>query len=314
MNKIIPVLMCAVMMTAGIVVLADSVTESGGGNVTLTTKAPVVDSYSWFVPGKGWNATIDPNTEFHVYVNVSDQDTLNDIAEVSMEFFRNTAGTDNKYYGYKIVYTETATFDGDIDGTFAQVLPSSGTFIVNNVTLNQLPVGNHFSQGVHSYIFALSSDNLAQKGTWKIQAKATDSEGKSHTLTSGAIATMNTYLVLNDNSLGAGLNWPLGSATDSFYTNVTSNGGYTLAVNVTGAFVWSVDPTYQFTPTFTIKELMSNPPAYTLTDTLQIWYTSPNTVLVDNNRTHDVVISGLPTNMPGGEYSGITFNMVVTNP
>ena len=241
-----------VSMAVG-VIATDSlpVILSGTGTATVNNAGPSLTGTA-INDGGAWvtNLDVDP-IEYYFYVNVSDANTLDDIAQVTLEMWVNAnQGADNPTYRYKFQYTETTPNDGSFAGTWSQLYPTTGTYFNNANCLT--PVATTSNSG--SYVFAMTLHKTAKAGTWNYNATTTDSTPVKAT---ASTKTFNVYkhLDMTYDTGGGSQNFAWTASigaqniADTFDITVTSNAPYTFSAayenrfyNATSGTTWSNEP------------------------------------------------------------------------
>ena len=205
--------------------------------------APVVDTVTLYNAGDNATETsMDPTVGYSVQVNVTDNNTLNDLTEVKVTIYYNGSGTygtvppnaDNKTCG---IYTWTPSDNFTMDSTLtAGSWLLGATSAAPTLTASNGTFKFHFTPGR----VATESDNTSDE--WQIHASVTDNSSQSATNHQEDL-NMNWYgqMSITDDHLGLG-NLNLGATKQSSPFTVTywSNGNYSEQVkamsdNWTGA-------------------------------------------------------------------------------
>jgi hypothetical protein len=303
-------IMCFALVSTAISVMAtDSVpaVQSGTGTATVSNTGPAVTGHR-INSGAGWVANLDVNTQYFFYVNVSDVNTLTDIASVTMEIYVPTfEAVDNVKQRYKFTYTETTTGDGVFAGTWAQIMPTTGSYIASGASTT--PALTTANSG--SYVFAITLHKTATATTWRFNATVTDSAGAKASI---AFRTFNIYkyVEMTYDTGGGSQNfaWAATPGTqdvaDTFNVIVTSNVGYTLSAayenrfyNATTGETWANEPSLEVIYSSVGKFAVTN-----VTSSYASWMSFSS--FGENQVTPHTLYLDFETGLPALTYTGVT--------
>ncbi len=310
MKGIVTIMLSLVMVSMAVGVIATDTTPiewNGNGSATLANIAPLLPSTS-INDGAAWVTNVDVDTDYLFYVNVSDVNTIDDIKSVSIKILvSGHNGYDNPKYNYEFTYTEIIAQDLDIDGTWAQVLPTAGVYL--NVASCVAPADHTSLTG--SYIFSVTMEKTARAGTWSYLASVSDDSGLSASATP---INFNVYKYLEmtyDNGGSQDFAW-VGSpgtmdAADAFTVTATSNTPYYLSAayenrfyNVGTGTTWAAEPSLEVKYATSSAVALTNATAPPFAQ----WASFPGLV-IDQTTDHTLYLD-YEAVLPALAYTGVT--------
>lgn len=329
MRKILLTLMIgALFIGAGLAVAApiNNQTHSGGLSATVSGSAPVIDSIGiWDNTAGAWSNVLDVNTEIWIYVNVSDQDTIDNIETIDLSFYDLDYVTSTlSGYHYSFNYTDYNPDDGDVEytanpgvtGDFAEINPTDFASIVV-ANLNTPLNVNVNSQNTESYIFSFILDDVAHESfEWTIAATVTDANANTDSVTLISVAEINAYVSMDYTASGGGYDFSWSGAAgdsnlvDTFSVTVTSNDAYSLSAAYAGDWNHTTEP-FTYTPNLKVGTTPGSAVAVTA-GSYALFYSGTglnyNAAVTNWN-----LYLTLPSNMVQGSYAGPTIYIRGTN-
>ena len=185
--------------------IPNALSDTSNGSVTINSTSPSVTAIA--LP-----SSTDVNTYFYINATISDDNTLNDIDNLTFYIYNSNYsawdGTDNVTDHFTLTYinstdTWTSSPSGYVDSANS-IEPSDKTVV----------------SGDYKAYFKFSTVSQAVGAYWYVRVKATDNDGNEGTMTSTAF-TVNKYFSL-DIQQG---NFNFGSVNPGTDNNVIANPG-----------------------------------------------------------------------------------------
>ena len=313
MKSMIAIALCLGFVSMSLSVIAtDSIpiVASGAGTATVTNIAPSVDSTA-VNDGGGWVTSLDVLTEYYFYVNVTDNNLLDDMKSVTMEFrLAGKETADDPIHRYKFRYTETTPNNGTFGGVWEQIMPTAGSYL--NIAACTTPALTTDTSGF--YVFAVSLYTIAEAGnTWFYNATITDN-ASAKTTVAAETYTVYKYIEMSYDSDGVGgVNFAWAGSpgdvnvSDSFDVDVTSNAPYFLAAayqdrfyNATNDWKWSNEPSLEVNTETLPKYALTNE-----TVEYQDWWNTTSVPALNQITTHTIYLD-FESVLPLLTYTGVT--------
>lgn len=280
---------------------------NGTGTATVNNAGPNITALA-IEDGTDWVTSLDVNTEYYFYVNVTDSNTLDDLTLITLELWvPGYQASNTPTYRYKFIYTETAQHDGVFAGTWAQIYPTAGAYL-NAGACATPSLTTDFSG---SYVFAFYMERSAKAGSWSFNASVTDISSNKMTIPAKAF-TVYKYLEMTYDTGGGSMDFTWIGATgavdlaDTFTVTTTSNTQYTLAMayenrftNVSTGTTWNNEPSLQVR--------YSTSPPVTLTNVTGGYanWTSFNIPIIGHVTSHTIYLDYEGV-LPALTYTGVT--------
>ncbi|MBA3044809.1 MAG: hypothetical protein FP824_01195 [Euryarchaeota archaeon] len=311
LKSAISIIICFAFVSTAVSVMATDtgpITSNGTGTATVSNTGPSLTG-TRINDGVGWVANLDVNTQYFFYVNVSDVNTLDDIASVTMEIYIPTFETaDNVKQRYKFRYDETTNGDSVFAGTWTQIMPTTGSYIASGACLT--PGLTTSNSG--SYVFAITPYSTSLATTWRFNASVTDSTGAKASIVYRTFSFYK-YLEMSYDTGGGSQNFAWSglpgtqNVADTFDVTVTSNVIYTLSAayenrfyNATNGVKWANEPSLEVQYYTYPKVALTN-----VTSSYTNWITILTPIGENQVTTHTIYLD-FEYVLPALTYTGVT--------